>query len=156
MCFFFFKELGTRNPKSLIVLIQMDRWGAAARWSGTYFSNFHDFRNWAQFSLHIWIMQWILQPLITYGIITIIKIKTPLCGQTPCICYKGLRTNIYVCLDFVTFDQLPLMCFQISFSLKSVVYYQVRMEFHDTVYALPPKKDFLSILIQQYKRSNPS
>ena len=47
---------------------------------GTYFSIFHDFSNWASFSLHIWMIKWMLQPLTTYGIITIIKIKTPLCG----------------------------------------------------------------------------
>ena len=46
---------------------------------GTYFSIFHGFRNGAKFSLHIWIIQWMLQPLTTYGIITIIKIKAPLC-----------------------------------------------------------------------------
>ena len=42
---------------------------------GTYFSFFHIFRNWASFSLHFWIVKRILQPLITYGIITIIKIN---------------------------------------------------------------------------------
>ena len=46
---------------------------------GTYFSIFHNSRNWASFSLHFWITKRILQPLITYGIITIIKVKTTLC-----------------------------------------------------------------------------
>ena len=45
---------------------------------GTYFSIFHNSRNLASFSLQFWIIKKILQPLITYGIITIIKIKIPL------------------------------------------------------------------------------
>ena len=51
---------------------------------GTYFSIFHNSRNLASFSLQFWIIKRILQPLITYGIITIIKIKIPLFVQTPC------------------------------------------------------------------------
>ena len=46
---------------------------------GTFFSIFHNFWNLASFSPHFWIRQWMLQPLTTYGIITIIKIKAPLC-----------------------------------------------------------------------------
>ena len=46
---------------------------------GTYFLIFHNFRNWASFSLHLWIIQWILQPLIANGIIVVIKIKNTLC-----------------------------------------------------------------------------
>ena len=46
---------------------------------GTYFLIFHSFRNLASFSPHFWIIQWMLQPLIANGIITIIKIKTTLC-----------------------------------------------------------------------------
>ena len=46
---------------------------------GTYFLIFHNFMNWARFSLHFWIIQWMLQPFIANGIITIIKIKNTLC-----------------------------------------------------------------------------
>ena len=46
---------------------------------GTYFSIFHDFRSWASFSLHFWIIPWMSQVLITKGIITIVKKKYPLC-----------------------------------------------------------------------------
>ena len=46
---------------------------------GAHFSIFHDFRNWASFSHHFWIIQMKLQSSITIGIITIIKIKSSLC-----------------------------------------------------------------------------
>ena len=59
-----------------------------------YFSIFHDFRNWASFSHHFWLMKWILQHLITSGIITTFKIKNPLCALTPC-------TNMKTILDYV-------------------------------------------------------
>ena len=52
---------------------------------GTYFSIFHNFRNWATFSHHFWIIQMILQPLVTNSIIAMLKIKSALCGETPCI-----------------------------------------------------------------------
>ena len=51
----------------------------------TYLLIFHNFRSLASFSHHFWIIQWILQPLITNGIITINKIKKAVCTQTPCI-----------------------------------------------------------------------
>ena len=50
----------------------------------TQFLIFHNFRNLASFSHHFWIIQWMLQPLINNGIITIIKTKKALCTQTPC------------------------------------------------------------------------
>ena len=52
---------------------------------GTCFSIFQDFRNWASFSLHFLIKQLMLQPFITNGVITIIKIKTTVCVETPCM-----------------------------------------------------------------------
>ena len=44
---------------------------------------FPNFRSWASFSLHFLIIQLILQPLITNGIITIIKIKTHFAFRHP-------------------------------------------------------------------------
>ena len=64
----------------------------------TYLLIFHNFRSLASFSHHFWIMQWILQPLITNGIITINKIKKAVCTQTPCRIYGKLMICLFVCL----------------------------------------------------------
>ena len=50
-----------------------------------YFSIFHDFRNWASFSPHFWIIQWKLQSFTNNCITTIFKIKNTVCAETPCI-----------------------------------------------------------------------
>ena len=60
---------------------------------GTYFSIFHNFRNWATFSHHFWIIQLMLKPSITNGIIAILKIKSALCGETPCSCIRSKESK---------------------------------------------------------------
>ena len=64
---------------------------------GTYFSIFHNLRNWATFSHHFWIIQLMLQPLITNGIIAMLKMKSALCGVTPC-------NDIYEMYQFCMFN----------------------------------------------------
>ena len=64
---------------------------------GTYFSIFYNFRNLATFSHHFWIIQLTLQPLITNGIIAMLKMKSALCGVTPC-------NDIYEMYQFCMFN----------------------------------------------------
>ena len=52
---------------------------------GAYFWIFDDIRILASFSQDYWIVQLILQPFITNGIIAILKMKSVICGETPYI-----------------------------------------------------------------------
>ena len=57
---------------------------------GTYILIFDNFRNWASFSPHFWIIQWKLKPLITNGITVIFKIENTVCNMTRCKWHKKL------------------------------------------------------------------
>ena len=79
---------------------------------GTYFSIFHNFRNWATFSHHFWTIQLMLQPFITNGIIAILKIKSALCGETPCRCDSVNTFLVYYIhfLLFFRFEEVTVRC----------------------------------------------
>ena len=51
---------------------------------GLNYSIFHNFRIWASFFAPFCTRKWILQPLTTNGMNTILEIKGSLCTCTPC------------------------------------------------------------------------
>ena len=62
---------------------------------GTFYSIFHNLRSWASFSHPFWIIRWMLQPLTTNGMKTILEIKGLLCTCTPCSLFCWIVFIVY-------------------------------------------------------------